>query len=65
MHGQSRNLKITGLGRAHSMAVFNGIGAFVACMEDDECMDGLAKKLARNHLDRGIGPARFGVGVFV
>ena len=65
MAGMSNNLKITGVGRAHTMAVFNGIGAFVDCIDDDECMDGLAKKLARNHFERGVNHVRFGVGAAV
>ena len=54
-------MKNSGVGRAHAMAVFTGLGAFVSCLDDAECLEGLALKLARNHLDRNIGPARFQV----
>ncbi|KAK7101970.1 globin-like [Littorina saxatilis] len=53
------SMKSSGVGRAHAMAVFNGIGAFVSSLEDQECLDGLALKLCRNHLDRKIGSSRF------
>ena len=61
MAGQSKDLNASGVGRAHAMAVMSGIGTFVTCLEDQECVDGLAKKLARNHLERNIGAARFQV----
>ena len=54
-------MKSSGVGRAHAMSVFTGIGAFVSSLEDQECLEGLAKKLIRNHLDRKIGAARFQV----
>nr|Q7M424.1 RecName: Full=Globin; AltName: Full=Myoglobin [Buccinum undatum]pir/A44588/ globin - waved whelk (Buccinum undatum) [Buccinum undatum]prf//2022171A myoglobin [Buccinum undatum] len=44
----------TGVGKAHGMAVFTGLGAFVSSIDDDACVNGLAKKLSRNHTARGI-----------
>ncbi|XP_076468598.1 globin-like [Babylonia areolata] len=52
-------LKSTGVGRAHAMAVFTGLGAFIDTLSDDECVNGLAVKLGRNHVARKVGPARF------
>ncbi|KAL8595241.1 hypothetical protein ACOMHN_043393 [Nucella lapillus] len=52
-------LKSNGVGRAHAIAVFAGLGNFVDFINDDECMNGLALKLSRNHIDRKIGSARF------
>ena len=61
MTGLSKDLNASGLGRAHAMAVMSGIGTFVKCLDDQECVEGLAKKLARNHLERNVGAARFQV----
>ena len=61
MAGMPKDLQASGLGRAHSMAVFHGISTFVDCIDDEECLDGLAKKLARNHMERKVGSARFQV----
>ena len=54
-------MKTTGVGRAHAMAVLTGISAFVSSLEDQECLEGLTKKLVRNHIDRKIGASRFQV----
>nr|P02215.1 RecName: Full=Globin; AltName: Full=Myoglobin [Cerithidea rhizophorarum] len=53
-------MKTTGVGKAHSMAVFAGIGSMIDSMDDADCMNGLALKLSRNHIQRKIGASRFG-----
>nr|P31331.1 RecName: Full=Globin; AltName: Full=Myoglobin [Tritia mutabilis]AAB25743.1 myoglobin [Tritia mutabilis]prf//1911210A myoglobin [Tritia mutabilis] len=47
-------MKATGMGKAHGMSVFSGLGALVSSVDDGECVLGLAKKLSRNHTARGV-----------
>ncbi|XP_076468870.1 globin-like [Babylonia areolata] len=47
------------LGRAHSMAVFSGLDAFVKSASDPGCMKGLSAKLSRNHLNRNVSHKQF------
>lgn len=57
--GKGDDLKASGVGRAHALAVFTGIDAIVKSLDDGECIEGLSLKLARNHVDRKIGSSRF------
>ena len=56
-------MKSSGVGRAHAMSVFSGIGAFVSSLEDNDCLEGLATKLVRNHIARNITSAHFQVSL--